>query len=77
MKKYPREILNLRWRSGVFLPTGEHCDMWLHMLANQYGFDNAYDMIIDNKKTHKWILFDKGHVKYENDTTKEDLSYLI
>lgn len=51
--------------------------MWLHMLANQYGFDNAYDMIIDNKKTHKWILFDKGHVKYENDTTKEDLSYLI
>ena len=51
--------------------------MWLHMLANQYGFDNAYDMIIDNKETHKWILFDKGNVKYENDTAKEDLSYLI
>ena len=56
---YDREILNLRWQSGVFLPTGEHYDVLLHMVAQQYGFANAYELLIDNEKTHKWIIFDK------------------
>ncbi len=48
--------------------------MWLHMLANQYGFDNAYDMIIDNKKTHKWILYDEEY-HHEYYTDEEYLPY--
>ena len=74
MKKYPREILNLRWHSGVFLPTGEHCDCWLHLLANKYGFDNVYDMIADNQKTHKWILYDEEY-HHEYYTDEEYLPY--
>lgn len=72
MKKYPKDIVNLRWQSGIFIPTGEHYDVLLHMVAEQYGFENAYEMIIDNEHTHKWIIYDK-ELSRENRKVERDL----
>ena len=72
MKKYPKDIVNLRWQSGIFIPTGEHYDVLLHMVAEQYGFKNAYEMIIDNENNHKWLIYDK-ELTSENRKIERDL----
>lgn len=70
--KYPKKIVNLRWAGGIFKPTGEHFDVLLHMVAEQYGFKNAYEMIIDNEQSHKWVIYDKG-LTSENRKIERDL----
>ena len=70
--KYPKKIVNLRWAGGIFKPTGEHFDVLLHMVAEQYGFKNAYEMIIDNEQSHKWVIYDK-ELASENRKIERDL----